>query len=69
MPPEANVAVLVESLIRGAIDNGLVAEDDVVTIVHGFMPGVSGTTNTIQVLDLQEYFAPAPAIRAPDVVS
>ena len=69
VPPEANVAVLVESLIRGAIDNGLVAEDDVVTIVHGFMPGVSGTTNTIQVLDLKEYFASASAIRAPNVVS
>ena len=57
VPPEPDVAALVSSLIRGAIDSGLASEDDVVTIVHGFMPGVTGTTNTIQVLDLQEYFA------------
>ncbi|MCH8107292.1 MAG: pyruvate kinase [Chloroflexi bacterium] len=57
VPPEPDVAALVSSLIRGAVESGLVAEDDVVTIVHGFMPGVSGTTNTIQVLDLKEYFA------------
>ena len=61
VPPEPDVAALVASLIRGAIDSGLVAEDDVVTIVHGFMPGVSGTTNTIQVLDLQEYLSSASA--------
>ena len=57
VPPEPDVAALVSSLIRGAVESGLVTEDDVVTIVHGFMPGVSGTTNTIQVLDLKEYFA------------
>ena len=28
---------------------------DVVTIVHGFLPGVSGTTNAVQVLDMREY--------------
>ena len=61
VPPEPDVAALVASLIQGAIASGLVAEDDVLTIVHGFMPGVSGTTNTIQVLDLQEYFASASA--------
>ena len=61
VPPEPDVPALVASIIRGAIDSGLVAEDDVVTIVHGFMPGVSGTTNTIQVLDLQEYLSSASA--------
>ena len=59
VPPEPDVAALIASLIRGAIDSGMVVEDDVVTIVHGFMPGVSGTTNTIQVLDLQEYLSSA----------
>ena len=67
VPPEPDVAALVSSLIRGAIDSGLVAEDDVVTIVHGFLPGVSGNTNTIQVLDLKEYLSPPSAAQAPDV--
>ncbi|PKB79599.1 MAG: pyruvate kinase [SAR202 cluster bacterium Io17-Chloro-G9] len=67
VPPEPDVASLVASLIRGAIDSGLVAEDDLVTIVHGFMPGVSGTTNTIQVLDLQEYLASTRVAQTPDV--
>jgi hypothetical protein len=29
----------------------------VVTIVHGFLPGVSGTTNAVQVLDMKEYLS------------
>ncbi len=62
IPPERDVAQLVASLIRGSLDSGLVAEDDVVTIVHGFLPGVSGTTNTIQVLDLREYLANSAAL-------
>ena len=66
VPPEPDVAALVASLIRGAIDSGLVADDDVVTIVHGFMPGVSGTTNSIQVLDLQEYLSSASKSRVSD---
>jgi hypothetical protein len=36
-----------------------------VTIVHGFLTGVSGTTNTIQVLDVKEYFS----FSAPEVVT
>ena len=55
VPPERDVAKLVESLVRGSLDNHLINETDVVTIVHGFLPGVTGTTNTIQVLDIQEY--------------
>jgi pyruvate kinase len=62
IPPERDVAQLVASLIKGSLDSGLVAEDDVVTIVHGFLPGVSGTTNTIQVLDLREYLANSAAL-------
>ena len=55
IPPERDVAKLVASLVRESLSSGLVNESDVVTIVHGFLPGVSGTTNTIQVLDIQEY--------------
>ena len=52
---ERDVAKLVALLIGAALESKLVSEDDVVTIVHGFLPGVSGTTNTIQVLDLREF--------------
>ena len=55
IPPEQDVAKLVASLVREALSSRLVNETDVVIIVHGFLPGVSGTTNTIQVLDIQEY--------------
>ena len=55
IPPERDVAKLVSLLIRASLDSKLVTEDDVVTIIHGFLPGVSGTTNTIQVLDLKEF--------------
>ena len=55
LPPEPDLAKLVEMLVVGALTSGLVSESDVVTIVHGFLTGVSGTTNTIQVLDLREY--------------
>ena len=67
VPPEPDVPALVASLIQAALDSGLVAKDDVVTIVHGFMPGVSGTTNTIQVLDLQEYLSSASTPQVSDV--
>jgi len=55
VPAATDIAKLVSLLIQGALDSNLVTEDDVVTIVHGFLPGVSGTTNTIQVLDLKEF--------------
>ena len=57
IPPERDVAKLVASLVSAALDSKLVNENDVVTIVHGFLPGVSGTTNTIQVLDMREYLS------------
>ncbi|MCH9018434.1 MAG: hypothetical protein IIB89_11825, partial [Chloroflexi bacterium] len=38
-------------------DGGTIKETDVVTIVHGFSPGVSGTTNAVQVLDMREYLS------------
>jgi pyruvate kinase len=57
IPPERDVANLVASLVNAAMESGLITKDDVVTIVHGFLPGVSGTTNTIQVLDIREYLA------------
>ena len=44
-------------LIGRSLSTGLVTESDVVTIVHGNLTGVSGTTNTIQVLDVQEYLS------------
>ena len=59
IPPEQDIAKLVSMLINESIATGLVADTDVVTIVHGVMTGVSGTTNTIQVLDLKEYLARA----------
>lgn len=57
VPPERDVATLVGMLINAGLDSGMVQDDDVVTIVHGFLPGVSGTTNTIQVLDIAEYLS------------
>ena len=50
---------MVDLIVKASLDTGLVTDTDVVTIVHGFLPGVSGTTNTIQVLDLREYLAEA----------
>ena len=55
IPPERDVAKLVASLVRESLNSRLVSDTDVVIIVHGYLPGVSGTTNTIQVLDIQEY--------------
>jgi pyruvate kinase len=57
IPPERDVARLVSLLIQGALESNLVVEEDVVTIVHGYLPGVSGTTNTIQVLDVKEFLS------------
>ena len=72
LPAEPDVAKLVTLLVDAAMATGMVSERDVVTLVHGFMTGVTGTTNTIQVLNIQEYLshigrnavssaAPAPA--------
>ena len=61
VPPERDVARLVGMLIHSSLDSGMVQEDDVVTIVHGSLPGVSGTTNTIQVLDIAEYLSRSTA--------
>jgi len=57
VPPERDVATLVGMLIDASLESGMVQDYDVVTIVHGFMPGVTGTTNTIQVLDVSEYLS------------
>ncbi len=57
IPPQQDMAELVASVIRSGLDGGLIEETDVVTIVHGFLPGVSGTTNAVQVLDMREYLA------------
>ncbi|CAI8026017.1 Pyruvate kinase [Geodia barretti] len=57
IPPEQDISRLVAMLIGRAMSTGLVNESDVVTIVHGSLTGVSGTTNTIQVLDVQEYLS------------
>ena len=57
IPPQQDIAGLVASVIQAGLDGGTIVETDVVTIVHGFSPGVSGTTNSVQVLDLREYLA------------
>ena len=57
IPLEQDIAKLVAMLIGGALSTGLVTESDVVTIIHGSLTGVSGTTNTIQVLDVGEYLS------------
>ncbi len=57
IPPERDVPKLVAMVVKAALATGLVTETDVVTIVHGLLVGVSGTTNTIQVLDMQEYLS------------
>jgi len=57
IPPERDVPKLVAMIIMRALATGLVTDSDVVIIVHGFLTGVSGTTNTIQVLDVKEYFS------------
>jgi pyruvate kinase len=54
---EPDVATMVSILIKESLATGLVTDSDTVTIVHGFMSGVSGTTNTIQVLNVKEYLA------------
>lgn len=64
VPPERDVAKLVEMLLTASLESGMVQDHDVVTIVHGFLPGISGTTNTIQVLDMQEYLARTPTMQA-----
>ena len=55
IPAEPDVAKLVTLIVDAAMATGMVSERDVVTLVHGFMTGVTGTTNTIQVLNVQEY--------------
>ncbi len=55
IPAEPDVAKLVTLLVDASMATGMVSERDVVTLVHGFMTGVTGTTNTIQVLNVQEY--------------
>jgi pyruvate kinase len=57
IPVEPDIAKLVSMLIKESLNTGLVAESDTVTIVHGFMTGVSGTTNTVQVLQVKDYLA------------
>ena len=64
IPPQRDVASLVASVIQSGLDGGTIDETDVVTIVHGFSPGVSGTTNAVQVLDMREYLAHVKQDRA-----
>ena len=65
VPIERDVARLVESLVQASLDSKMVKDDDTVTIVHGFLPGVSGTTNTIVVLDMKEYLTRTQAETVP----
>jgi len=59
IPAERDIAKLVSMLIQRSLATGLVVDRDVVVIVHGFLTGVSGTTNTIQVLDVHEHLPPS----------
>ena len=54
IPVQPDVAELVYQVLQSALDLEAVTENDVVTIVHGFLTGVSGTTNAVQVLSIQE---------------
>jgi pyruvate kinase len=65
VPIDQDVARLVSSLVHASLDSGMVDKEDVVTIVHGFLPGVSGTTNTIVVLDMKEYLTRTQAETVP----
>ena len=65
VPIDQDVARLVSSLVQASLDSGMVDNEDVVTIVHGFLPGVSGTTNTIVVLDMKEYLTRTQAETVP----
>ena len=66
IPPQQDVAQLVASVITAALESGTVTKEDVVTIVHGFLPGVSGTTNAVQVLDMREYLEHTPGQPQPE---
>ena len=55
IPIQPDVAELVFQVLQSALDLGAVSQQDVVTIVHGFLTGVSGTTNAVQVLSMREY--------------
>ena len=62
LPPERDIAKLVSLVVNESLSTGLVTENDTLTIIHGFLTGVSGTTNTVQVLDLQEYLTRSPSL-------
>ena len=55
--PETDIPKLIARIVDMAVDSELVTRQDILTIVHGFLIGVAGTTNTIQVLDLKDYLA------------
>ena len=57
IPPERDIPRLVAMIVDRALESGLVSKADVLTIVHGFLTGVAGTTNTVQVLYLRDYLA------------
>ena len=57
IPPQQDMAALVASVVHAALVDGMITDTDVITIVHGFLPGVSGTTNAVQGLDMREYLA------------
>ena len=68
IPIQPDVAELVYQVVQSALDLGAVTENDVVTIVHGFLTGVSGTTNAVQVLSMQEYLENVGRPRAEQMV-
>ena len=68
IPVQRDVAELVYQVLQSALDLGAVTEQDVVTIVHGFLTGVSGTTNAVQVLSMREYLENVAWLRGTEQV-
>ena len=68
IPVQRDVAELVYQVLQAALDLGAVTEQDVVTIVHGFLTGVSGTTNAVQVLSMREYLENVAWLRGTEQV-
>lgn len=55
---EPDASTFLRKIIDAALKNDLVRRDDTVVIVSGFSPGMAGTTNSVQVLDLTKYLCP-----------
>ena len=57
VPVERDSNKLVASIVDTLRSSGKISDKDLITIVYGLMTGVTGTTNAMQVLDMQEYLS------------